>query len=250
MLDQDEIARKAVLEERHWWYRGRRRIVLDAVERLHRRLPAEPRVLDVGCGSGAMLAHLTRAVGAATGVDANPRAVEHAQSRGVGPVSVARVERLPFSDDAFDLVTCLDVLEHLEDDDRALAELRRVTAPHGLLLVTVPAYPWLWSGHDLAAGHTRRYRGGELGAAAENEGWRPVLETHFNSLLLPLVAIVRLAARARQVPPRSDLLATPRWADPVLEVPLRIEAALIRRSMALPVGLSLLAAFEKPLANG
>lgn len=242
--------RKAVLEERHWWYRGRRRIVLDAVERLHRRLPPRRRVLDVGCGSGATLAHLSRAVGPVTGVDVNPRAVEHARSHGVGPVLTARVERLPFPDDAFDLVTCLDVLEHVEDDGRALAELRRVTAPHGLLLVTVPACPKLWSGHDVAAGHVRRYRGGELGAAAESEGWRPVLETRFNALLLPLVAGVRTTARARRAPPRSDLLATPRWADPVLEVPLRVEAALIRRGRTLPVGLSLLAAFENPVADG
>jgi ubiquinone/menaquinone biosynthesis C-methylase UbiE len=250
LLDRGEIGLKALLEERHWWYRGRRRIVLDAVELLRRRLPADPSVLDVGCGSGAMLAHLNRAVGPATGVDVNPRVVEHARGRGLSSVSVAGVEQLPFPEGAFELVTCLDVLEHVPDDRGALAELRRVTAAHGLLLVTVPAYPSLWSGHDVAAGHVRRYRAGELGAAAQSEGWRPVLETHFNALLLPLVVCARMIARARRVTPRSDLLATPRWIDPVLEAPLRLEAAVIRRGRTLPAGLSLLAAFENPAADG
>ena len=250
LLDRGEIGLKAQLEERHWWYRGRRRIVLDAVERLHRRLPADPSVLDVGCGSGAMLADLSGTVGSATGVDVNPRAVEHARSRGLGSVFVAGVEQLPFPGGAFDLVTCLDVLEHVRDDRGALAELRRVTAPHGLLLVTVPAYPSLWSGHDVAAGHVRRYRAGELGVAAESEGWRPVLETHFNALLLPLVICARMIARARRAPPRSNLLVTPRWIDPVLEVPMQLEAAVIRRGRTLPAGLSLLAAFENAGADG
>lgn len=241
LLDQKEIELKALLEERHWWYRGRRRIVLDAIERL--RLPAHTRLLDAGCGSGAMLAHM-RHFGSVTGVDVNPAAVEYALDRGAGPVRTASIEQMPFADHEFDLLICLDVLEHVADDRRALAELRRVSSPGSFLIATVPAYPALWSPHDVAAGHLRRYRAGELGARAESEGWRTVLETGFNLFLLPLAACTRTMARIRHARPRSDLLQTPRWLDRVLEVPMRAEAAAIRRGRTFGFGLSLLAVFE------
>lgn len=241
LLDSEDIERKAWLEERHWWYRGRRRIVLDTIERLD--LQPGTRVLDAGCGSGAMLAHLGR-VGSVSGVDVNPGAVEYARGRGVGLVRVGSLERLPFADDEFDLVTCLDVLEHVPDDVRALAELRRVTAAAGRLIVTVPVYPALWSPHDVAAGHVRRYRRGELAAVAEDAGWRRMLQTGFNTLLLPLIACVRVTARLRGARARSDLSATPRWLDPVLALPLHLEAAAIRRGATVGAGLSLLAVFE------
>ena len=243
LLDREEIASKALLEERHWWYRGRRRIVLDMIERL--RLPASARLLDAGCGSGAMLSPMQR-FGSVTGVDVNPVAVEYALERGVGPVCRAGVEHLPFADHEFDLVLCLDVLEHVRDDRCALAELRRVSRPGGFLIATVPVYPVLWSPHDVAAGHRRRYRSGELATKAESEGWRTVRKTGFNAFLLPPAACARIAARMRSARPRSDLLSTPSWLNRMLEVPLKVEAAVIRRGRAFGVGLSLLAVFENP----
>lgn len=243
LLDREELGRKALLEEVHWWYRGRRRIVLDAIGRL--KLPPGARLLDVGCGSGAMLVHL-RSFGSVTGIDVNPEAVERALARGVGPVRVAAAEQLPFADHAFELVVCLDVLEHLPDDRLALAELRRVTAPGGYLIATVPLYPFLWAPHDVAAGHQRRYRTGELGTRAESVGWRPVRKTGFNVFLLPAAVCVRALSRIRHARPRSDLLRTPPWLDRLLELPLRTEAAAIRMGGKFQLGLSLLAVFENP----
>jgi SAM-dependent methyltransferase len=243
LLDREEIEHKALLEERHWWYRGRRRIVLDAIERL--RLPSDARLLDVGCGSGAMLAQMRR-FGSVTGVDVNPVAVKYALNRGVGPVRTAGIERLPFADHEFDLLICLDVLEHVPDDRQALAELRRVSSPGSFLIATVPAYPALWSPHDVAAGHRRRYRAGELRVRAEGEGWRAVRETGFNAFLLPLAGCTRTLARVRHAHPRSDLLLTPRWLDRLLELPIKAEAAAIRHGRAFRIGLSLLAVFENP----
>ncbi len=247
LLDREQIELKALLEERHWWYRGRRRIVIDAIERL--RLPTDARLLDAGCGSGAMLTHLRR-FGPVTGVDVNPAAVEYALERGVGPVQVAGLERLPFADHEFDLLVCLDVLEHVLDDRLALAELRRVSSPGSFLITTVPAYPALWSPHDVAAGHVRRYRAGELAGKAQSEGWHPLLETGFNAFLLPLAACTRTLARIRRARPRSDLLSTPRRLNRVLEVPLRAEAAAIRRGRTFGFGLSMLAVFENPDRTG
>src|SRR4051812_16450113 len=168
MLDRAGVAQKAELERRHWWYRGRRKVVEAALGRLMVLERAE--ILDLGCGSGEML-ELLSSYGTVSGVDVNPHAVEWARRRGLGDVREASAEDLPHDDRRFDLVTCLDVLEHLDDDAAGLPEIARVPRSAGLLLVTVPAYPRLFSGHDVAAGHARRYRFGDLVSLAERGGW-------------------------------------------------------------------------------
>ena len=189
-----ELAAMIAHDDRHWWYRGRRRVlaaVLDGIA-----LPPGARLLDAGCGSGRELDELA-ARGRATGIDVSDVALACARRRGHADVRRAAIERLPFADATFDLVTCLDVIEHLPDDVAALAELRRVTRPDGLLVVTVPAYQALWSAHDLANRHLRRYRAASLRAAAGAAGWVVVRDTHFNALLLGPAAVVRLARRPR-----------------------------------------------------
>ena len=117
---------------------------------------------------------------------------------------------MPFADASFDLVTCLDVIEHTPDDRRTLRELRRVTRPGGTLVVTVPAYQALWSAHDVVNGHYRRYRRPELRAAAQEAGWLHVRDSYFNALLLGPAAIVRLTRRrAGADSGRSELGLTP-----------------------------------------
>ena len=118
-------------------------------------------------------------------------------------VTRGTIEQLPFADGAFDLILATDVLEHLRDDHAALRELRRVAAPGAKLLATVPAYRWLWSQHDNAHHHFRRYTLRELRAALAAGGWRPVAESYFNSVLLPPIAAVRLLARRSRRDPRS-----------------------------------------------
>lgn len=236
-----EAEHRAMLanDERHWWYRGRRRVLDAVLDGLP--LPLDARLLDAGCGSGRMLDELAR-YGCASGVDLSEEAIAVAHDRGHGDVRVAPVERLPFADGRFDVVTCLDVLEHTPDDRRSLTELRRVTAVGGHLLVTVPAYPALWSQHDVVNRHYRRYRRPTLLAAATGAGWSPVRATYFNSLLLAPAAFVRLTVgRRANGDDRSDLDRTPAGLDAVLELPLRFEALLVRHGARLPAGLSLLA---------
>jgi SAM-dependent methyltransferase len=229
-------------DEHHWWYRGRRRIiraVLDGCD-----LPADARVLDAGCGSGRTLDELGH-YGHASGVDISQDAVDTARSRGHQDVRIGAIEEMPFDDASFDLVTCLDVVEHTPDDRRSLGELRRVTRPGGLLLVTVPAYQSLWSSHDEVNLHYRRYRSGTLQTAATDAGWAPVRDSYFNSLLLPPAAVVRLAERRSQrARTRSDLAWTPRWLDGLLEWPLRAEARTVGAGHRLPAGLSLMGLFR------
>ncbi len=242
-MERDEFQAILDHEERHWWYRGRLRIVLREVERL--AIPPGARILDAGCGSGRVLDELAR-FGRVSGVDLSSDAVAAASARGHARVSRAPIEELPFPDSSFHLVTCLDVIEHIRDDRHALRELFRVTRPGGHLLVTVPAYQALWSAHDERNEHRRRYRRGSLRAVAAAAGWQLVRDTHFNSLLLAPAATVRLAGRVRDVRRRSELALTPQWLTPVLELPLRLEAAYLGRGGSLPAGLSVAAVFAKP----
>jgi SAM-dependent methyltransferase len=232
-------------DERHWWYRGRRRVINAQLERLD--LPRGGAVLDAGCGSGRTMDELGR-WGQVAGFDFNELGVRHARARGHSDVRQARVEEIPWPDGSFDLITCLDVIEHTPDDVASLRELRRVARPGATLLVTVPAYQLLWSSHDVANQHYRRYRRPQLVAAGRAAGWEPVTASYFNSLLLPPAALVRLLDRLRRRRPtdRPQLEMTPRALDRVLQLPMWGEAAAIRRGLRLPAGLSLMAVFRIP----
>ena len=244
-MRHDELQVMLSSDDRHWWYRGRRRVLRAALDRIV--LQPGARLLDAGCGSGRTLDELAR-YGRVAGVDANPGAVELARRRGHRDVGIARVEELPFRAESFDVVTCLDVVEHTPDDRATLAELRRVTREGGVLLVTVPAYQSLWSWHDVVNLHFRRYDSASLRAVARAAGWEVVGDTHFNSVLLPATAVVRVAQRHRRTHERSDLELTPAALNGVLELPLRLEARLVAAGVRLPAGLSLLATLRRPVA--
>lgn len=251
MLDQ---------EDRHWWYRGRRRIVCEELA----RLPAGPamRVLDAGCGSGRLLDEL-RGYGHVTGLDLNPDSVEIARSRGHEDVVQGPVEQLPWAEETFDLVISLDMVEHTVDDRATLRELRRVTKAGGRFLMTVPALRALWSSHDVFNNHHRRYDRRMVRALAADTGWTIERMTYFNSLLLPPAAAVRLLQRLRHRDAlagrdgvvtndsqhgvhSSDVELTPPWMSPLLELPMKLEARWLdggRRT--LPAGLSLLAVLRR-----
>jgi len=242
-VDRDYELQTHRAEDRHWWYRGRRTViecVLCGVE-----LPPRARILDAGCGSGRNMLELERH-GSVTGVELSPTSAALARDRNVGEVVTGSVLEMPFADDSFDLAVSLDVIEHLDDDLEALRELRRVVAPGGALLVTVPAYGWLWSGHDELNHHRRRYTRGSLQQVAERAGWRQVRTTYFNSLLLPVAILLRVLDRFNRKTTQSslDLWVPPRPFNWLLERPLAIEARVIARGGRIPAGLSLLAVFR------
>jgi SAM-dependent methyltransferase len=229
------------VDEQHWWYRGRRRIIASELERLE--LPADARVLDAGCGSGRTMVDLRR-YGQVVGIELSEDAAEIARERDCGQVVIGRVEQLPWESDSFDLITCLDVIEHTPDDGAALRELLRVCKPGGWALLTVPAYPSLWSSHDEANHHYRRYSRRSLRAATIGAGWDLERVTSFNSLLLAPAAAFRLAQRRRS--PNGDGGASPElrigppWLNAALEAPMRLEARWLARGRTLAAGLSLM----------
>jgi SAM-dependent methyltransferase len=225
------------LEDTHWWFAGRRAVIHALVRRAG--TSGRLRVLDAGCGTGRNMLEFGD-LGDVEGVDSSPDAIEFCRRRGIDGVHEGEIERLPFADGSFDLILATDVVEHLRDDVASLRELRRVTVPGGRLLVTVPAYQWLWSQHDAAHHHFRRYTLRRLRARLREGGWRPVTSTYFNTTLLPPIAAVRLIARTRRGEPgRSELRLTPAVANRPLTELLRLEAALIERGVRLPAGVSI-----------
>jgi SAM-dependent methyltransferase len=257
----DPIVMQAMLsaDERHWWYRGRRRVIRAEIDRL--ALPPGAAILDAGCGSGRTMQEL-RGYGTVSGIELSDAAAEVARARGVGEVVIGRLEELPWPPESFDLITCLDVIEHTPDDRVTLAELRRVCRDGGHLLVTVPAYPRLWSTHDEANHHYRRYSRSALRAAAREAGWTVERMSSFNSMLLAPAAVVRLSRRRRapaargadgagsagdggEVAYRDELAIGPSWLNGALEWPLAMEARWLRRGGTLAAGLSLLAILRR-----
>jgi SAM-dependent methyltransferase len=250
MLAVDKDLRQATLEvdDRHWWYRGRRAVIRAELDALV--LGADSQVLDAGCGSGRTMQELEE-YGTVRGIELDEDAAELARSRGHGEVTIGRLEQLPWPDGTFDLITSLDVIEHTADDRAALAELLRVCRPGGWLLVTVPAYQALWSEHDEANHHYRRYSRSMLRNAAAGAGWTITRMTSFNGVLLAPAAVVRLARR--RFPAHNgaadDLTIPPAWLNDLLERPLRLEAGWLGHGHGLGLGLSLLAVMRRPSSS-
>jgi SAM-dependent methyltransferase len=246
-MEEDFYRAYYALEGRHWWFLGRRKLFLRMLEE---RFPPADRpldVLDFGCGTGAFLEHLER-FGTVSAVDADPSAVSFCHARGRREVQVAQPGApLPFPDDAFDLVTSLDVIEHIDDDVAALAELRRVLRPGGSLLVAVPAYRFLWGKQDEVSHHRRRYTARMLERALGEAGFGVDRTSYFNTILFPPIAAVRLGRRLLRRPgaQQSDFELGPARLNGVLGAVFGAEAGLVAR-WDLPFGVSVLALAENP----
>jgi SAM-dependent methyltransferase len=179
-------------DRHHWYFRGRLAVLLGALERV---LPPPPlRLLEIGCGTGNVLGSLGR-FGESVGVelDAELREVGRAAGLDIRPGSLP--DDIPIADGWADAVLLLDVIEHLDDDLASLRAAARFVRPGGLVVVTVPAYAWLWSAHDVALGHRRRYTMGGLHRVMETAGFHVKRLSYFNSVLFPAIAGVRLLKR-------------------------------------------------------
>jgi SAM-dependent methyltransferase len=246
-MEEDFYPAYYQLEGRHWWFLGRRRLFLRLLEQ--RFPPAARRIelLDFGCGTGAFLEDLDR-FGAVSAVDGDPNAVAFCHARGRSEVRlVPPGAPLPFPDRAFDLVTTLDVVEHVEDDVGALRELRRVLRPGGLLLVAVPAFMFLWGKQDEVSHHHRRYTTTSLRRALAEAGFAVDRTSYFNTILFPPIAAVRLGRRLLRRPgaTQSDFELGPAALNRVLGAVFGAEAGIVARR-DLPFGVSLLALARNP----
>lgn len=239
-MEPEEYGRMHRLERDHWWFRGKR----EAVAALLARAGVGPprpgdRVVDVGCGTGAVLERFG-ADAVAVGIDDHEEALRFARRRAGARLARADARALPFRTGSVDRLFLLDVAEHVPEDERVFAEGRRVLAPGGLAVVHVPAHPKLWSPHDAAMHHVRRYTRVALEARIEGAGLVPIVLTYtFGGLLLP-AAIVRAWKRRadRAGGAAADFGVAPDWANRALSAWQRAEAAWLARAN-LPFGLSL-----------
>lgn len=239
-----EYERMYRYEDHYWWFVSRRELV----DALIRQLPLSPNplIVDVGCGTGATAALLQK-YGMVIGVDISPLALSWSRQRGLNNLLLAAAERLPIAHESADVVVATDILEHLDDDVAVLKEFYRTLKPGGYVVVTVPAYSILWSEHDLALMHRRRYVAHTLAQRSRSVGFEIVRLTYALFFLFPLALAMRLLKR-RPPPgkePEAQLPPLPEWLNRFLIRFQRIETSLLTH-LRFPWGVSVVAVLRKP----
>src|SRR5207248_2744355 len=225
------------MEGKHWWFVGRRKIIESFVEKVCGHIgKRRPRILDVGCGTGANLQMLAN-YGVAEGVDISPEALEFCRTRGLSKVKLGPAEALPFEDGAFDLVTGLDVVEHLDDDVAGLREMRRVLRPGGRVLLFVPAFMFLWGVQDDVSHHRRRYTLSSLRRVMTEAGFEVERATYANITFFAPILAGRALMRVTGLRPASENNINVSALNGVLGRVLGAESALLRR-INFPFGVS------------
>lgn len=231
------------VERSHWWFRARREILLGVVRGL---APAGAPVLDVGCGTGFFLEAISE-THPSMGLDSAPVAVSMSRERGLKGVFAGSANDLSaVKGKQFCVVTLQDVIEHLDDDLGALKGVCEVLAPGGHVVVTVPAYPSLWSYHDERNQHRRRYRRRPLEALLSEAGFELVHASYFNCALLPLAWMARTWRRLTGNTPDDEFALPPAPVNELFRMMFQAERPILMRRRKLPWGLSILAVGRKP----
>jgi SAM-dependent methyltransferase len=234
------------LESHHFWFQSRNRLVEWA---LRKYFGAPRHVLEVGCGTGFVLSHLERAFPSTrfSGGEAYPQALAFAASRlRRTQLYQLDVRALPFQEE-FDVIGAFDVLEHVPEDEAALAELHDACVPGGGLVVTVPQHPWLWSGADETARHVRRYTLASLRQKVERAGFLVTRTTSFVTALLPPMIVSRLVGDRRGTEHRVKReFSISRPLSFAFGNVLAAERGIIRAGVSLPFGGSLLLVARRP----
>ena len=230
--------RMAEIDQLHWWYRARREILSDLIGR-RIELPEAARILEVGCGTGHNLDMLKR-FGRVDAIEVDGAAREIAGKRLGRAVMNAPLPALAgVPDRTYDLIAILDVIEHIDEDRAGLESLARKLKPGGKILITVPAFPWMWSAHDVVNHHKRRYTRRTLKALIADAGLKLEMLSWFNSLLFPLAAAARLAGRLTGKQDSDDTLP-PKPVNSLFEWIFSLERYAIGR-LPFPPGVSLVA---------
>jgi SAM-dependent methyltransferase len=225
------------VEGTHWWFVGRRRIIESFVRKICQEFaPARPRILDVGCGTGANLELLAK-FGDAEGVDVSQEALSFCRARGLENVRHGEAEKLPYEDGSFDLVTGLDVVEHLDDDVAGLSEMRRVLKPQGRVLLFVPAFKFLWGVQDDVSHHRRRYTIPTLRRALEAAGFEIERATYANISFFAPILLGRTLMKLTGLRPASENNINVSALNRLLGRILGAESAFLRH-MNFPFGVS------------
>jgi len=238
----------AYLEKKHWWFTARRKIIDTYIQQFD--LPADAQILEAGCGTGGNLAMLATH-GQVWAIEpsevARTIAAKQAQQTGVTLVEGVLPEHIPFSEQQFDLIVLLDVLEHLKDDTNSLKALKQRLKPNGKLLMTVPALPFLWSEHDEIHHHFRRYTRHMMCQCLEQTGFQVNKLSYYNFWLFPAVFTVRALKKIFKAKEQesSDLALPPTWLNNILHHLFASERYLLKY-VSLPIGVSLIVTASQP----
>lgn len=232
------------LEDRYWWHIAKQELILSLIESVLKEHFSV--VLEVGCGTGGLLQQLVRRNRVVLGLDISYQVLSRCANRGLRPSLVqGHAERLPFKDGTFDLVIASEVLEHAADDADIVQECNRVLKTAGVLIITVPALPYLWSAHDVIYGHRRRYGRQQIERLLDDFGYTILKISYSNSLILPAAIAVKLLKRCiPSMARRSDFYRVPVWFNKLLIKLYRIETKIICKGR-LPIGVSLVAIASK-----
>ena len=245
-VDPKEFAVQYDIEESHWWFKARRRLVRRFAEQIHAEWGRPLRILDMACAT-AMSFRFLSDLGSIRGLDISTETIHFAKQRGVDRIVRGDAQKIPFGEGSFDLVLALDAFEHFPDDVGSMGEVQRVLAPGGALILTVPAFMSLWSPHDDAFHHLRRYTRGELRRRVSGQGLRIERLSYYSMFLFPPLFLFRKLRSwlARGKPATSDFnVHIPRPVEWSLAVLMSVEAALLKK-INLPVGASLICLSRK-----
>jgi SAM-dependent methyltransferase len=228
----------AELDDRHWWYRARRQIIADLIQR-EARLPRNAKILEIGCGTGHNLPMLS-GFGHVDGLELDDEARALSERRlGRKVMSSPLPELADVPDRNYDLVGAFDVIEHIEDDNAALASIATKLKPGARFIMTVPAHRWMWTAHDVANHHKRRYSKEQLRTLIESSPLRLERLGYFNSFLFPVAVAERTVSKWRGKD-NGDVKLPPAPLNALLEKVFAAERHLVGR-LPLPPGLSLFA---------
>lgn len=227
-------------EETHWWHKAKRRYITEYIKKYTQKKKLT--ILDVGCGTGKNMEVLAQ-YGDIWGVDASKEALLFCKKRGLTQVKLGHVEHLPFEKEIFDVVCVLDVLEHVADSI-AIKEIKRVLKDEGLIIITVPAFSWLWSKWDEALHHKRRYTKDSLSAILAKEGFMIRKNTYIYSFLVIPSLIIRKIKQLRQKPYSSDFQINTVFLNHLLSFISKLEQMWVNR-YDMPLGTSILCIAQK-----
>ena len=243
-MKQATFNEMSVLENEHWWFISRRSIISKFIKSLN--INKGGYILEIGCGTGGNLNMLAK-FGNVVGMEINEGAKKYAEEVHENKYEIrlgSSPHNITFKDvGKFEMCCLFDVLEHIEEDVLSLKYIKRMMKPEGIILITVPAYPWLFGPHDMALEHKRRYTKAELINKANEAGLEAIRYSHFNTILFPIVLVRRIIEKLRMDNKEIVMDRPNKLTNYILKLIFGFEQEILKK-YNLPYGASIIAAFK------